>query len=301
MKDNNNDSLVNDDYVSSLASNSLRVVCYGSSSSKTPEKYLAEARALGYILACRGHVCVNGAGSFGCMAAMNAGAASGNGHIVGVIHEMWVVDGSDWSSKHVVDAGAHDVFQDPGHREGPIRELLVAGGDDLQERKKLLVKDANALIVLPGGPGTWDELWEMACAKQIGLSSLPIVCVNVDRYYESFREMLDRAYEDELIKLKPHEILHFEPTAEAAVKWIEEQAAQDNQAAAPPKLRKRESILGRSASFMAPPVGNWGFKKRTRWENGKLILEDSSWTRWALTFAAGLAIGVLAATHRNKS
>jgi predicted Rossmann-fold nucleotide-binding protein len=123
-----------------------------------------EARALGFILALRGHVCVNGAGSFGCMAAMNAGAASGNGHIVGVIHEMWVVDGSDWSA-NVVDAGAHDVFTNPADRDGPIRELLVAGGDDLQERKKLLVKDADALIVLPGGPGTWDEVRTKPCRR----------------------------------------------------------------------------------------------------------------------------------------
>jgi predicted Rossmann-fold nucleotide-binding protein len=152
---NEQQELVNSDYVSQVAPKSLRVVCYGSSSSKTPEKYLTEARALGYILACRGHICVNGAGSFGCMAATNAGAASGNGHIVGVIHEMWVVDGSDWDAQ---DAGAHDVFQNPAERDGPIRELIVAGGDDLQERKKLLVKDADSLIVLPGGPGTWDEV-----------------------------------------------------------------------------------------------------------------------------------------------
>jgi len=147
--------LINSKYVSEQAAKSLRVVCYGSSSSKTPEKYLTEARALGYILARRGHVCVNGAGSFGCMAAINAGAASGSGHIVGVIHEMWVVDGSDWD---VTDGGAHNVFQNPAERDGPIRELIVAGGDDLQERKKLLVKDADCLIVLPGGPGTWDEV-----------------------------------------------------------------------------------------------------------------------------------------------
>lgn len=149
------DELVNSDYISKPAPKSLRIVCYGSSSAKTPEKYLMEARALGYILARRGHVCVNGAGSFGCMAATNAGAASGNGHIVGVIHEMWVVDGSDWD---VQDAGAHNVFQSPSKRNGPIRELIVAGGDDLQERKKLLIKDADALITLPGGPGTWDEV-----------------------------------------------------------------------------------------------------------------------------------------------
>ena len=164
MQTDSNDPLVNSEYISKPAAKSLRVVCYGSSSSKTPEKYMAEARALGYILACRGHVCVNGAGSFGCMAAMNAGAASGNGHIVGVIHEMWVVDGSDWSA-NVVDAGAHDVFTNPANREGPIRELLVAGGDDLQERKKLLVKGADALIVLPGGPGTWDEVRTKPCRR----------------------------------------------------------------------------------------------------------------------------------------
>jgi predicted Rossmann-fold nucleotide-binding protein len=162
--DSDDDPLVTSEYISKPAPKSLRVVCYGSSSSKTPEKYLMEARALGFILALRGHVCVNGAGSFGCMAAMNAGAASGNGHIVGVIHEMWVVDGSDWSA-NVVDAGAHDVFTNPADRDGPIRELLVAGGDDLQERKKLLVKDADALIVLPGGPGTWDEVRTKPCRR----------------------------------------------------------------------------------------------------------------------------------------
>ena len=121
---------------------------------------MSEARSLGFILARRGHTCVNGAGSFGCMAAMNDGAAIGNGHIVGVIHEMFVVDGSDWC---VRDGGAHQVFQNSSHssvaaRNGPLREMIVAGGDDLQERKKLLVKGADALVVLPGGPGTWDEV-----------------------------------------------------------------------------------------------------------------------------------------------
>ena len=100
---------------------------------------------------------MNGAGSFGCMAAMNDGAVVGDGHIVGVIHSMFLVDGGDWVDR---DGGAHQVFDkaNPDHRDGPIREILVAGGDDLQERKKLLVDKAEALVVLPGGPGTWDEV-----------------------------------------------------------------------------------------------------------------------------------------------
>ena len=80
----------------------------------------------------------------------------------GVIHEMFVVDGSDWC---VRDGGAHQVFRNASrttasapHRDAPLREMIVAGGDDLQERKKLLVQGADALVVLPGGPGTWDEV-----------------------------------------------------------------------------------------------------------------------------------------------
>jgi predicted Rossmann-fold nucleotide-binding protein len=239
------------------------VTVYGSSSGKTPQRYLKEARNVGYILAKRGHVCVNGAGQYGCMAAMNEGVELGDGSVVGVIHEMFLVDNGYWettasgtasessqssrsqshSSKRTViirDGGAHGVFTNattrhkddkvttivtPGQRP-PIREILVAGGDDLQERKKLLVRGTDALIVLPGGPGTWDELWEMACARHLNLNQLPIVCVNVDGFYEPFRQMLQQAWDDELIKLPPSQIVHFAPNAEDAVRWIETETQQ---------------------------------------------------------------------------
>ena len=180
----------------------LRICCYGSSSSRTPARYTDAAYQLGSILAMRGHTCVNGAGSSGCMAAMNSGASDSGGRIVGVIHEKFVVDGSDWLE------GAHSVFGRGG------AELLLATGSDLQERKRLLVKDADALIVLPGGPGTWDELWEMACAGHLGFHSMPIVCVNVDGYYDDFRNMLKKAAKEGLLYSEPDAIVYFEDTPE---------------------------------------------------------------------------------------
>lgn len=171
--------LLESEFCAVPATKSLRVTCYGSSSSKTPEKYLKEARALGYILARRGHVCVNGAGSYGCMAAMNDGVWVGEGHVIGVIHEMFLVDSGYWGvdGKVIRDGGAHKVFENAKTKskrhtdtnlplttttskdtDRPIREILVAGGKDLQERKKLLVQKCDALVVLPGGPGTWDEV-----------------------------------------------------------------------------------------------------------------------------------------------
>lgn len=143
----------------SKASVSLKITCYGSSSAKTPVRYLDEARLLGYILAKRGHVCINGAGSYGCMAAMNEGCHIGDGHVRGVIHEMFLVDNgyldnADDTGDDSTRLGRRKVLEKRGsslprvfenatvltkdkQSEGkktenealtPIREIYVAGG-----------------------------------------------------------------------------------------------------------------------------------------------------------------------------
>jgi uncharacterized protein (TIGR00730 family) len=249
----NNTSMVDGHFVEERCKDQLRICCYGSSSSKTPDKYLEVAQCLGYILAKRGHTCVNGAGTYGCMGAMNDGVKIGNGHVVGVIHEMFLVDSPDWDIAR--DGGAHNVFsgclkKQKVTTDGFTAEILIAGGNDLQERKRLLVENADALIVLPGGPGTWDELWEMACARQLGLSKLPIVCVNVDGFYEPFRIMLERAGNDNLLQLDPTQIVHFESTPVDAIRWIEESYGPDRLNV---KVKRRTSQL-RQSSILHDPI-----------------------------------------------
>jgi len=239
------------------------------------------------------------------MSAMNDGAAIGDGHIVGVIHEMWLKE-----SDTLRDGGAHPVFEstenassaaDSSSKRGgphPIfngskRQMLVAGGKDLQERKRLLVDKADALVVLPGGPGTWDELWEMACAKGIGLSNLPIVCVSVDGYYEPFAHMLQRAYDDQLTKLQPHEIVHFVDSAVEAVKWVE--AVHNGTAKAP---KRKPEMPKRSMSVLHNPVvGRSSFRSKSssRYSESSDAVEPDllPWIAPALTFAAGVALGAL--------
>jgi hypothetical protein len=126
-----------------------------SSSSRTPEKYLNESRSVGYILAKRGRTCVNGAGSFECMAALNEGAESGNGHVVGVFMRFFL------------------SIQ-------PIRVYLG-----------MVAPILSLTLSQLGATDPSEKLWEMACSRQIGLSTLPIVCVNVDGFYEPFRTMLE--------------------------------------------------------------------------------------------------------------
>jgi predicted Rossmann-fold nucleotide-binding protein len=266
------------------------------------------------------------------MAAMNEGAAEGNGHIVGVIHEMWLVDSSDWGVT-LRDGGSHDVFRSAAaagrsesrrgglRGDGPKRELLVAGGEDLQERKRLLVDKADGLIVLPGGPGTWDELWEMACAVNIGLTVLPIVCVNVNGFYDPFRTMLERAWSDKLTKKRPHEIVHFEETAEGAIRWLEQACAGDKKAAEP-TIKKRTMRALRKSSFLHFPVlsvssddPSWFLSSGVRrslsvasdWVSDKHNALSDWWSNpknmvWAtsLVFVAGLIAGVALTEGRQR-
>lgn len=61
----------------------------------------------------------------------------------------------------------------------------------------------------------------MACARNIGLSSIPIVCVNINGFYDPFRLMLERAWADKLTKLRPEQIIHFSDSSQEAIQWIE--------------------------------------------------------------------------------
>ncbi len=230
---------------------------------------------------------------------MNRGANDGNGAIVGVIHEAFVVDGSDWFE------GAHSVFNSTKHT------IITAKGNDLQQRKKLLVEGADGLVVLPGGPGTWDELWEVACARHIGFHAMPIVCVNVDGYYDNFKSILVRAHEDELLYKHPNDILHFEVTAEAAVKWIETYHTMSESTKQQQKkvIRKRTSMLKRMQSNLSgSSLTVWGRMTSFFGDNAlnddddeKASEEKKSRRATALSgvamFVAGVTVGLLAGSR----
>ena len=184
--------------------------------------------------------------------------------------------------------------------------ILIAKGNDLQERKKLLVKDADALIVLPGGPGTWDELWEMACARHIGFHSMPIVCVNVDGYYDTFKAILKRAHEDQLLYKDPHEIVHFEETPEAAINWVEKYCANPNNLHEKQQkvikrrtsmLKRLQSNVGRMQSFFGDDLMGDDTETESQLDESGGI--RSSWHYHLLVFSAGLSLGLLVASKRK--
>ena len=125
----------------------LQHVCvYGASSPEVAEVYRDAAFRLGQLLGSRGLHVINGAGNTGLMRAVTDGALEVGGRVTGIIPRFMVEQG--WY-----------------HHK--LTELIVT--NDMHERKQRMVALADAVIALPGGYGTFEELLEIITWRQLGL------------------------------------------------------------------------------------------------------------------------------------
>ena len=72
--------------------------------------------------------------------------------------------------------------------------------EDLSKRKKEMREKANAIIIVPGGVGTFDEILDAMCAKRMGLIDIPIIIYNINNYYKHFINMMEYAIETNFVK-----------------------------------------------------------------------------------------------------
>jgi hypothetical protein len=96
---------------------------------------------------------------------------------------------------------------------------------------------------------------EMACAKNLGLMDLPIVCINVDGYYDHLGHLFHRGYNDGLIKVLPHETFRFESTAAAAVKFIESDVLSKKRRTFKPISVRKRNVLRAQGSMIGDAMG----------------------------------------------
>jgi uncharacterized protein (TIGR00730 family) len=152
----------------------IRRVCVfiGSRPGARPE-YLAAARALGTEIARRGMGLVYGGASVGAMGVIADAALAAKGEVTGVI-PSWLVD------REI----AHENLTD----------LRIVGS--MHERKKTMADLADAFVALPGGFGTFDELFEIITWAQIGLHAKPIGLLDVADYFAPVRALIAHVIEE---------------------------------------------------------------------------------------------------------
>ena len=153
---------------------SVAVYC-GSSDRARPEN-LQAARQMGFAIARRGLRLVYGAGSTGLMGALADAVLEANGQVIGIIPEL---------------------FNTPQLAHSNLTQLVVVG--TMHQRKAQFVEMSDAFIAMPGGFGTFEELFEVLTWSQIGLHTKPIGLLNVSRYFDPLLAMVDHAEDEGMI------------------------------------------------------------------------------------------------------
>ncbi|WP_295360316.1 TIGR00730 family Rossman fold protein [Arenimonas sp.] len=138
----------------------MRVCVYAASSARVAPEYHAAARALGESLAQAGCSVVYGGGSTGLMGSLADGALSKGGEVIGILPKFMA--DLEW-----------------GHPGLTHLELV----EDMRERKHKLLTGSDAVVALPGGCGTLEELFEAITLKRLGIYFNPILLLNVRNFY----------------------------------------------------------------------------------------------------------------------
>ena len=150
----------------------MRVCVYCASSEHCDRVYHEAAHALGRTLAAAGCTVVYGGGAVGLMGSLANGALEAGGAVVGIIPRFMTE--VEW--------------QHPG-----IANLEVV--EDMRERKHRLLTGSDAVVALPGGCGTLEELFEAMTLKRLGLYFNPIVLLDTNGFYTPLAGFLDRMIE----------------------------------------------------------------------------------------------------------
>jgi uncharacterized protein (TIGR00730 family) len=153
---------------------SLCVYC-GSRPGSQPA-YAQSAQAVGEWIGQHGGQLVYGGGKGGLMGIVATATLRAGGRVVGIIPQA-LVD---------AEAANHDCT-----------ELHIV--DTMHERKRMMAERADAFIALPGGIGTFEELFEVWTWRQLGYHDKPIGLLNVDHYYDRLLEFLDSTVEQQFL------------------------------------------------------------------------------------------------------
>jgi len=162
----------------------IKKVCvYCGSSDKVDSKYFEATKTLAKSLVKNNVTVVYGGGARGLMGQLADTVLEEKGRIIGIMpHFMKEVE-----------------FH---HKD--VNEFIFTA--DMHERKKQFMVGVDALITLPGGCGTFEELMEAITLKRLGIFTKPIVILNLDGYYDKLFEMLDLTVEEGFLSEKHKEI-----------------------------------------------------------------------------------------------
>ena len=169
----------------------MRICVYCASSPMCDRAYHDAARRLGELLAAAGCTVVYGGGAVGLMGSLANGALGKGGKVIGVIPRFMTE--VEW--------------QHPG-----LADLEVV--EDMRERKHRLLTDSDAVVALPGGCGTLEELFEAITLKRLGLYFSPIVLLNTQDFFTPLQTFMQQVIRERFMNPEHAQMWSLVNTAE---------------------------------------------------------------------------------------
>lgn len=166
-----------------------RVCIFCGASPGRRAEYRSAAAAMGRLLAERGLELVYGGGNVGLMGVIADACLSAGGSVIGVIPESLV--GREVAGRAV--------------EHGGLTRLEVV--DSMHARKARMAELADGFIALPGGFGTFEELFEILTWAQLGFHRKPIGLLDVAGYYDPLLALCDRALAEGFLSPGNRELL----------------------------------------------------------------------------------------------
>jgi uncharacterized protein (TIGR00730 family) len=173
----------------------MKYIAVFCSAKDLPEQYTKPTEEFAELMAENGYGLVWGGSDVGLMKVIAAGVRKGGGKLVGIS----------------IDLFAHVAHKDPD-------EMIIA--KDLGERKAMMLERSDAVVMLPGGTGTLDEIMDVIEERKNHLHDKPIVILNVAQFYDGFKTQLLKMKDEGFLHRPLEEIVYFADTPEEAVKYI---------------------------------------------------------------------------------
>lgn len=174
-----------------------RICVFCGSAAGTDPEVLTQARNLGRILAERGIGLVYGGASIGVMGAVADACLDAGGEVTGIIPKTLL-------KREVAHTG--------------LTKLVVV--ESMHNRKAMMAALSDAFITLPGGFGTFEEVFEMITWKQLGIERKPIILVNVNGFYEGLDAFIRHAAASGFIRESALALYELVPDVEHALERL---------------------------------------------------------------------------------
>ncbi len=186
----------------------MKTICvYCASSSQVKPGYFDATARLGKIIADAKLSIVYGGGSMGLMGQLADSTLEAGGKIIGVIPRFMCE--VEWN-----------------HTD--LTELILV--ETMHERKEKMAMMADAVVALPGGCGTLEELLEVITWKRLGIFTKPIVIVNVEGYFDALITMLNRAMDEHFMRDEHRKMWEVVETPEEVLSAINNSVSWDENA-----------------------------------------------------------------------